>query len=54
MRLTSSEEIEWLKVEMLMLKAELDGYLLGHWTPEYHLTIGYNRVYTGRKRYTGV
>lgn len=51
MGLTGQETIEELKLGLLMLKGELQTYLDGVWVPEYYLTIGYNRVYTGRKKY---
>lgn len=49
--LTTEEQIQKLKLQLIILKSEIDLYLKGEWVPEYHLTIAYNRVYTGRKVY---
>ena len=54
MGLTSQDTIEELRVKLLILQCEIQSYLDGVWVPEYHLTIGYNRVYTGRKKYTSI
>lgn len=51
MRLTTQEEIEYLKIYLLLLREEVRGYLDGEWVPEYYMTIGYNKVFTGRKIY---
>jgi hypothetical protein len=51
MRQTTDQTVDRLKLELILLKSELQGYIDGIWIPEYYLTIGYNRVYTGRKKY---
>ena len=49
--LTTKEKIERMKLELWVLESELAGYLRGEWRHEYYMTIGYNKVYTGRKIY---
>jgi len=51
MKRTTADEIERMKLELLVLQAELEAYLAGDWRYEYHMTIGYNKKYTGRKIY---
>jgi hypothetical protein len=51
MKRTSEQEIEWMKLELFLIRAELESYLAGDWQYEYHMTIGYNKKYTGRKIY---
>lgn len=48
---TTEERIDEIKLHLLILKTEIQGYLDGEWSPEYYMTIGYNKFYTGRKRY---
>lgn len=48
---TTAEKIERMKLELLLLRWELESYLRGEWRPEYYWTIGYNKVFTGRKIY---
>ena len=49
MKKTSDEEIEEMRLSLILLKAELDGFIQGDWHHEYHMTIGYNKKFTGRK-----
>jgi len=49
MKKTSDQEIEEMRLSLILLKAELDGYIRGDWWHEYHMTIGYNKKFTGRK-----
>lgn len=49
MKKTSDQEIEEMQLSLFLLKAELEGYIRGDWRPEYHMTIGYNKKFTGRK-----
>jgi hypothetical protein len=48
---TSAEQIQYMKLELILLQAELASYLDGDWVHEYYMTIGYNKVFTGRKLY---
>jgi hypothetical protein len=48
---TSAEQIEYMKLELILLQADLTGYLNGDWKYEYYMTIGYNKVFTGKKIY---
>ena len=48
---TTQEKIERMKLELFLLRSELESYLRGDWRPEYYWTIGYNKIYTGRKIY---
>jgi hypothetical protein len=49
--LSTDERLEQLKLELLLLQLELDSYKHGDWRYEYYMTIGYNKVFTGRKIY---
>ena len=51
MHLTTDEELEQMKMQLLLLQLELDSYMRGDWRYEYYMTIGYNKVYTGKKIY---
>jgi hypothetical protein len=52
MKKTSEQQIESMKIDLLIMQAELASYLHGDWRYEYYMTIGYNKKYTGRKIYT--
>lgn len=48
---TTTQQIEQMKLELILLQADLAAYLNGDWRYEYYMTIGYNKVFTGRKIY---
>lgn len=48
---TTTEQIQYMKLELMLLKVDIASYLNGDWYYEYYMTIGYNKVYTGRKIY---
>lgn len=48
---TTTQQIEQMKLELILLQADLEAYLNGDWRYEYYMTIGYNKVFTGRKVY---
>lgn len=52
MKRTSEQEIERMKIDLLLLQADLESYLNNEWRYEYHMTIGYNKKYTGRRIFT--
>jgi len=54
MKKTSEQEIEHIKLQLLLLQLELDSYRHGDWRYEYYMTIGYNKVFTGRKIYNSM
>ena len=49
MILTTKDKIEHLTLDLLLLRAELEAYIRGEWRHEYYWTIGYNKIFTGRK-----
>jgi hypothetical protein len=49
MKKTTDKEIEEMRLSLFLLKLELDGYIRGDWYYEYHMTIGYNKKFTGKK-----
>ena len=49
--LTTPEKVDRLKMQLKILEAELDEFLRGEWSHEYYMTIGYNKVFTGKKIY---
>lgn len=49
MFLTTKDKIEYIKLDLMLLKSELESYLRGEWRYEYYMTVAYNKVYTGRK-----
>lgn len=51
MMLTRQEQLDRMKLELALLGGELRGFLNGDWSPEFYFTIGYNKVFTGRKRW---
>jgi hypothetical protein len=51
MFLTTQEKITRMNLNLFLLRSELESYLRGEWHHEYYWTIGYNKVYTGRKIY---
>lgn len=48
---TSQQKIDEMKLELLLMQSDLASYLNGDWRYEYFMTIGYNKVFTGRKIY---
>jgi hypothetical protein len=51
MFLTTKDKIKYITLDLMLLKSELESYLRGEWRYEYYMTVGYNKVYTGRKIY---
>jgi hypothetical protein len=49
--LTTEEELQHMKLQLMLLQVELDSYARGDWRYEYYMTIGYNKKFTGRKIY---
>ncbi len=48
MKKTTDKEIEEMRLSLFLLKLELEGYIRGDWYYEYHMTIGYNKKFTGK------
>jgi hypothetical protein len=53
-RKTSRQTLDEAKVNLDLLKYELESFLRGEWRYEYFYTIAYRKVYTGHKVYTKV
>ena len=49
MILTTKDKIEYAALNLILLKSELESYMRGEWRHEYYWTIGYRKIYTGRK-----
>ena len=49
MILTTKDKIEHATLNLILLKSELESYMRGEWRHEYYWTIGYNKIFTGRK-----
>jgi hypothetical protein len=49
---TSRQTLDDAKVNLDLLKHDLESFLRGEWRYEYFYTIAYRKVYTGNKVYT--